>query len=226
MKKPKLAFLASHGGSNMQAIIDAIKKGDLTADPVAVISNNSESQALKRAREEGIDCFHLSGETHPDPHELDQAIVKVLKARQTDLVILAGFMKKIGPAVLTAYQGRILNIHPALLPCFGGRGMYGKRVHEAVLTAGVSYTGVTVHLVDEHYDHGPILAQTKVPVERNDTVDTLAKRVLQCEHRLYTETIARIITGEIALPSPFQPSSTDASTEDKCRRQAAAKSSG
>jgi phosphoribosylglycinamide formyltransferase 1 len=200
MKNPNLAFLASHGGSNMQAILDAISRGDLAAKPAVVISNNSDSQALKRARQENIRCYHLSNETHPDPSQLDQAIVAVLKAHQTDLVILAGYMKKIGHTVLSAYQGRILNIHPALLPDFGGRGMYGKRVHEAVLAAGAAETGVTVHLVDEHYDHGPILAQTRVPVDPDDTIDTLAARVLKCEHQLYADTIGRIITGEIRLP--------------------------
>jgi len=116
-----------------------------------------------------------------------------------DTVILAGYMKKLGPLTLQAFRGRILNIHPALLPKFGGPGMYGKRVHAAVLAAGETVTGVTVHVVDALYDHGRILAQCEVPVREGDTVDSLADRALQQEHRLYTETLRRIAAGEIVL---------------------------
>jgi phosphoribosylglycinamide formyltransferase-1 len=117
-----------------------------------------------------------------------------------DTVILAGYMKKLGPATLGAYRGRILNIHPALLPKHGGQGMYGRRVHEAVLAAGETVTGVTVHVVDEQYDHGPILAQREVTVLPGDTVDSLAARVLAQEHRLYAETLQQISDGRIPLP--------------------------
>ena len=196
-----LAFLASHGGSNMQAIIDAIKNGTLNATPVVVISNNSESTACQRAQKEGIPFYHISHTTHPDDRQHDQAILKVLQQYKTDLVVLAGYMKKIGQQTLAAYQGRILNIHPALLPKFGGKGMYGKKVHEAVLAAGESESGVTIHVIDEHYDHGPILAQRRVPVFPDDTPDRLADRVLKMEHQLYADTIGRIIAGEIVLPT-------------------------
>lgn len=183
----------------MQAIIDAIKNGQLKANPVVVISNNSDSKALQRARDEGIPCYHLSQKTHSNPNELDQTILEVLTIHHTDLVILAGYMKKIGKLILDAFQGRILNIHPALLPKFGGKGMYGGRVHEAVLAAGEKESGVTVHLVDEHYDHGPTLTQKKVPVLEDDTADSLAERVLKEEHKIYAETIGKIISGEIKL---------------------------
>jgi len=116
-----------------------------------------------------------------------------------DTVVLAGYMKQIGPETLAAYGGRMLNIHPALLPKFGGRGMYGRRVHEAVLNAGEKVTGVTVHLVDDVYDHGRVLAQCEVPVHEEDTADSLAERVLREEHRLYSETLRRIAAGEIVL---------------------------
>jgi folate-dependent phosphoribosylglycinamide formyltransferase PurN len=121
-----LGFLASHGGSNMQAIINACKEGRLDARPCVVISNNSESMALQRAKNEGIPAYHLSLQTHPDPAVLDRAILEVLRRRGVDTVILAGYMKKLGPHTLQAYRGRILNIHPALLPMFGGQGMYGR----------------------------------------------------------------------------------------------------
>jgi phosphoribosylglycinamide formyltransferase-1 len=194
----RLGFLASHGGSNMQAIIDACKAGTLDAVPRVAISNNSEAMALERARQAGIPCYHISGKTHPGAAE-DEAIVRMLRAHDADTVILAGYMKKVGPLTLEAFRGRILNIHPALLPRFGGEGLYGKRVHEAVLNAGEAVTGVTVHVVDELYDHGRILAQCHVPVRDGDTVESLAARVLQQEHQLYAATLQRIAAGEIAL---------------------------
>jgi phosphoribosylglycinamide formyltransferase-1 len=193
-----LGFLASHGGSNMQAIIDACKAGRLDAKPCVVISNNSEAMALQRAKDEGIPHYHISGATHPGPLE-DEEILRALKRHGVDTVILAGYMKMLGPATLRAYRGRILNIHPALLPKFGGKGMYGKRVHEAVLAAGEKVSGVTIHIVDERYDAGPIIAQRQVPVLPGDTADSLAERVLKHEHILYAETLQKIADGRIAL---------------------------
>ncbi|MCJ7491545.1 MAG: phosphoribosylglycinamide formyltransferase [Dehalococcoidia bacterium] len=199
MRILRLGFLASHGGSNMQAIIDACKDGRLDAEPAVVISNNSESTALERARREGIPNYHLSSATHRDPAELDAAILRTLEEHGVDLVILAGYMKLLGPRTLARYRGRILNIHPALLPKFGGKGLYGKKVHEAVLAAGERVTGVTIHLVDERYDAGPIVAQSEVPVLEGDTVDSLAARVLEREHQLFAETLQKIAVGEIDL---------------------------
>ncbi|OGB92004.1 MAG: phosphoribosylglycinamide formyltransferase [candidate division NC10 bacterium RIFCSPLOWO2_02_FULL_66_22] len=194
-----LGFLASHGGSNMQAIIDACKDGRLDARPCVVISNNSDSMALQRARNEGIPCSHISGATHPGSAE-DEEILRVLRRHAVDTVILAGYMKILGSVTLHAYRGRILNIHPALLPKFGGKGMYGKRVHEAVLAAGERVTGVTIHLIDENYDTGPIVNQCQVPVLEGDTPDSLSKRVLKHEHALYVETLQKISDGRIRLP--------------------------
>jgi phosphoribosylglycinamide formyltransferase-1 len=196
-----IAFLASHGGSNMQAIIDAVNQGQINANLVAVICNNSGSKAMRRAESENIPSYHISDLTHGSPDAADSAIVKILRKNGTDLVVLAGYMKKIGDQTLKAYQGRILNIHPALLPKYGGKGMYGKRVHEAVLESGDSVSGVTIHLIDEKYDNGPILAQEEVAVLENDTTDSLAARVLEKEHTLYAETIAKIISKEIELPA-------------------------
>lgn len=193
-----LGFLASHGGSNMQAIIDACKSGRLDAKPCVVISNNSGAMALQRAKNEGIPHYHISGATHPGPQE-DEEICRVLRRHGVDTVVLAGYMKMLGPATLGVYRGRILNIHPALLPKFGGKGMYGKRVHEAVLAAGETVTGVTIHIVDEHYDTGPIIAQCQVPVLPGDTADSLAERVLKHEHILYAETLQKIADGRIVL---------------------------
>jgi phosphoribosylglycinamide formyltransferase-1 len=198
-----LGFLASHNGSNMQAIIDACKSdrtsGHIDAKPCVVISNNSTSGALARARREGIPGYHLSGKTHPDPAQLDAATLDALLRHEVELVILAGYMKKLGPKTLAHYEGHILNIHPALLPKFGGQGMYGSRVHQAVLAAGEKETGVTVHLVDAEYDTGPIVAQRCLTVLPGDTVESLAARVLEQEHSLFVETIGKIASGEIAL---------------------------
>ena len=183
----------------MQAIIDACTSGCLEAEPRVVISNNSSSPALERARREGIPYFHLSGRTHQSPEDLDRAILETLEAHQVNLVVLAGYMKRLGRQTLSRYPGLILNIHPALLPRYGGRGMFGRRVHEAVLAAGDRVTGVTIHRVDLRYDHGEIVAQCEVPVVEGDTADSLSERVLQREHEFYVETLRRISRGEIDL---------------------------
>ena len=195
----RLGFLSSHGGTNMQAIIDACRSGRLEAEPCVVISNNSGSAALERAKGEGIPYYHLSGKTHPQPERLDAAIADALSLHGVTLVVLAGYMKLLGPRTVSGYRGRIVNIHPALLPKHGGRGLYGLAVHEAVVAARESVTGVTIHLVDEQYDQGPIVAQTEVPVLEGDTADALSERVLKREHQFYVETLQRIAAGEIDL---------------------------
>lgn len=198
-KLVRLGFLASGRGSNMQAIIEACKNGKIKAEPVVVISNNATAGALEIARRESIPAFHLSNQTHPDPNLLDQAITETLQHHHADLVILAGYMKKIGPALLGAYRNRIINIHPSLLPKFGGQGMYGIHVHEAVLAAGEKTTGATVHLVEGEYDSGRILKQREVKVMPDDTPESLAARVLEAEHMLYADVLKDIIRGKIIL---------------------------
>jgi len=198
----RLGFLASGSGTNMQAILDASRSGRLSqVEPVVVISNNSSSGALQRSSAAGLPTYHLSSATHPEPRALDEAIATALTDHDVSVVALAGYMKMIGPVTLARFRGRILNIHPALLPKYGGRGFYGRAVHEAVLAAGETESGVTVHVVDEVYDHGPILAQARVPVLTGDTPNSLAARVLEQEHTLYTETLQRIAMGEIFLGS-------------------------
>ncbi len=164
-----------------------------------MICNNSKAGALERARRAGVPALHLSGATHPGPGALDEAMVDALRRHGVGLVVCAGYMKNVGPGVLAAYPRRVVNIHPALLPRHGGPGMYGLHVHEAVLAAGDAETGVTIHLVDEVYDHGPILAQATVPVDPGDTPEGLQARVLESEHRLYPDTLRRIALGEIDL---------------------------
>ena len=198
-KRLSIGILSSHEGTNLQTIIDACKEGRLHARVRVVVCNNSGALAIERARREGIPFRHLSARTHPDPHEMDAAIASAFEEHGVELVALAGYMKKLGPRTLNRYRGRVLNIHPALLPKFGGEGMYGSRVHEAVLESGDAVSGVTVHLVDEEYDRGPIVAQREVAVLVDDTPDSLARRVLEQEHALYPETLQRIAAGEIDL---------------------------
>lgn len=199
MSKLNIALFASHGGSNAQAIIDACAAGKLDGAVAVVISNNSQSGAMERAAAADIPSYHLSSKAYPDEERLDQAVLERLLRHEVGLIALAGYMKKLGPRTLRTFAGRIVNVHPSLLPKFGGHGMYGRRVHEAVLAAGELETGVTVHLVDAEYDEGPILAQSRVPVLADDTIETLAERVLRREHEFYAETLQRIACGEIPL---------------------------
>jgi phosphoribosylglycinamide formyltransferase-1 len=177
----------------MQAVLDACQAGVLDAAIAVVISNNSRSLALERARCAGIPCYHLSGHTHPDPTALDAAMAETLDTHGVQVVVLAGYMKLLGPRTLDRYAGRIVNVHPALLPGFGGTGMYGDWVHEAVLAAGARMTGVTVHLADAEYDHGAILARRELPVEPGDTVESLRRRVQRHEGPLLVEVLQQYI---------------------------------
>ena len=196
----KIGVLASHGGSNMQAIIDEIEAGRLDAEIVLVISNNSGSGALERARRHGLPWRHLSGRHHPEPAALDEAIQTALTDAGAEVVVLAGYMKKIGARTLAAFEGRMLNIHPALLPRHGGPGMYGIHPHEAVIAAGDAESGATVHAVTADYDEGPILKQRRVPVLADDTPQSLQERVLREEHVIYAEVLADVVAGRITLP--------------------------
>jgi phosphoribosylglycinamide formyltransferase 1 len=195
----RLGILASHDGTNFQSILDRCLVGEIPAQVGVVISNNSKSGAMRRAHQFGIKTCHLSGETHPNPENLDAAITQVLCDQRVDLVVLAGYMKKLGRRLLETFKGRVINIHPSLLPAFGGKGMYGKHVHQAVLDSHCTITGVTVHVVDEAYDHGQVIAQEVVPVLKGDTADTLAHRVLQMEHRLYPSVIRQLAQGQILM---------------------------
>jgi phosphoribosylglycinamide formyltransferase 1 len=188
----RVAALASHGGSILQAVVDASRAGDLDARVVLVISNNSASGALVRAERAGIPTLHLSSATHPDADALDAAMARALTEARVDLVLLAGYMKKLGPRVLSAFHDRILNTHPSLLPKYGGKGFFGRRVHEAVLASGDRESGASVHTVTEDYDAGPVIAQTRVPVYPNDRVEDLEARVKAAERELLVTTLQRL----------------------------------
>ena len=188
-----LGILASHRGTNFQAIIDACNEGILNAKITVAISNNSNALALGRAKEAGIPAFHLSGNTHPDPNELDSSILKTLTSHDVDLVVLVGYLKKLGTRTLAHFDHRIVNIHPALLPSYGGKGMFGTKIHQAVLDNKESETGITMHYVDGEYDTGDIIAQVRVPVSQSDTVSTLEKKILQHEHEFLIATLNQLI---------------------------------
>ncbi|MFL5500745.1 MAG: phosphoribosylglycinamide formyltransferase [Gemmatimonadaceae bacterium] len=191
----RIAVLASGRGSNLQAIIDHFDSiaRERVAKVVLVASNRSDSPALIRAATASIDIASF------DVADDGAQLLELLRRFRVDLVVLAGYLKRVPPSVIREYGGRIINIHPALLPAFGGEGMYGARVHEAVIASGARESGVTVHLVDDDYDRGPIVAQWRVPVEESDTPESLAARVLAVEHVVYprvVEMVALLLTTE------------------------------
>ena len=183
----RLSLLGSGAGSTVAAVLDAVADGRIAADAALVISNNSGAGVLDVAAGHGIPTAHLSSVTHPDPSSLDAAVLAALDAAGTDLVVLAGYMKKLGPLTLAAYEGRVVNVHPALLPAYGGQGMYGDRVPAAGHAHGAAVSGATVHIVTAGYDEGPVLAQVEVPVEPGDDVASLRARVQAAEKRLLVD---------------------------------------
>jgi phosphoribosylglycinamide formyltransferase-1 len=197
-QKLKLGFLASGAGSSARAIVAAIEAGALAAEARLMVSNNKSAPALEFARQHGVPELCLP--TQADPEAADAALAEALAANGVELVVLSGYLRRLGSRTLDRYAGRVVNIHPGPLPEFGGHGMYGRRVHEAVLAAGVAESGVAIHVVDEEYDHGPVIARTVVPLHPGDTPETLEARVRAAEPAFFVETLQRIARGEIALP--------------------------
>ena len=185
----KIAIFASGDGSNFRKIYNQIQKGDIPAKIVLVVSNNPRCGAIIFACEQGLENFIVNHTRFPNSDTRDKRLLQALLKSEVELICLAGYMKLLPVEIVKEYQNRILNIHPALLPQFGGKGFYGMKVHEAVIEAGAAESGVTVHLVDEEYDHGKIIAQKKVKVQSGDTAKTLAKRVLKVEHDLYPKVV-------------------------------------
>jgi phosphoribosylglycinamide formyltransferase-1 len=190
----RLGVLISGRGSNLQAIIDAVRSGALDAAVAVVISSRADAAGLQRAREAGIETCYLSPRDHPDGDAYDRALVRTLKERGVDLVCLAGFMRLVRQPLLVAFPNRVLNIHPSLLPAFPG-----LHAQQQALEHGVRITGATVHLVTAVVDDGPIVVQAAVPVLDTDTVETLSARILIEEHRLYVEAIRLVLDGRWQL---------------------------
>jgi phosphoribosylglycinamide formyltransferase-1 len=195
----RIGVLASHEGTTLQCILDACASGRINGSVAVVISNNGHSGALRRAAAAGSPALHLSSLTHGDAASLDGAIRDALLDAAAQVVFLGGYMKRLGPRTLAAFPGRILNTHPALLPKFGGRGMFGDRVFEAVLAAREPESGASVHVVEAEYDTGAVLRQSRVSVLPGDCVESLKARVQACERELVVETLAAIASGELAL---------------------------
>jgi phosphoribosylglycinamide formyltransferase 1 len=195
MKKIKIGVLASGRGSNLQAIIDNIENGSLSAEIVVVISDHADAYALERARKYGIPAVHIGSKGYRGKREAyDALLIQELRARNAELVCLAGFMRIITPAMIKAFSNRVLNIHPALLPAFPG-----LHVQQKAIEHGVKFSGCTVHFVDEGMDTGPIIMQAVVPVLDSDTEDTLSERILKQEHVIYSRAIQLIAEGRITM---------------------------
>jgi len=192
--KTRIAVFCSGNGSNFKALFYATRNKQLAAEIVLCLSNRAQCGAMEFAEQNGIATLHISEKQFASFDEFAATMVERLKEHQIDIILLAGYMRKVPDAVVAAFPDRMLNIHPALLPKFGGEGMYGIHVHTAVLEAGETETGATVHFVNEEYDKGEILLQRTVPVLPDDTPETLAARVLACEHTLYPDALEKLLT--------------------------------
>lgn len=221
MGKVRLAVLVSGGGTNLQAIIDRIERGELDAEIAVVISSRRSAYALERAERHGLASVCLRPADFGSIAEYTTALLECLALHRAELIILAGFMSVLDRRVIAAYRNRIMNIHPALIPSFCGPGMYGERVHAAALSYGVKISGCTVMFVDEGVDTGPIILQAAVPVHDDDTVETLAERVLAQEHELYSCAIGLYAAGRLRLEGRrviIQPAGPGSSQKNKEER--------
>ena len=188
-RKKRVAVFVSGRGSNLQSLLDGIPKYGIPAEIVLVVSNKPEAFALQRAENHGIATVVFPPADFAGPEAFAGALLQRLREAEVDLICLAGFTRILPSRLLAAFPQRIINIHPALLPAFGGKGMYGMHVHRAVLASGAKYSGATVHIVTEEVDGGPIICQEVVPVKDDDTPETLAERVLEVEHRIYPQAL-------------------------------------
>ena len=190
----RIAVLASGAGSTFRHLVEKSRTGQLPAEITLMITTKAGAPVAQHAGPAGVEHLFIDG-SELDPEDVDAAICQALIEREIDLVVLAGYLRKIGPRTLAAFAGRIVNTHPAPLPAFGGPGMYGQRVHQAVLTAGVRHSAATVHLIDEDYDTGPVIAERPVLVHADDTATTLQERVQAAERDLLVSTLAALISN-------------------------------
>jgi phosphoribosylglycinamide formyltransferase-1 len=196
----RCAVFASGNGSNFQALLDRKASGELAhPDFVLMVGNNSKAGAFDRARARGISTLHIAPSHFPTEEAYVGRLSSALKDSGVELIVLAGYMKKLPPAVVAEYRNRILNIHPGLLPAFGGKGMYGLNVHRAAIEYGAKISGITVHFVDDEYDHGPVILQKAVPVLDGDDEHALAARVLEAEHEYYWQAVEAVAAGRVRV---------------------------
>ena len=193
----RIAVLISGGGTNLQAVIDACETKCISAQVVGVISNNPEAYGLERAKHHLISNHVIGKSNYPDKVSRTDALVDCLNAMKPDLVVLAGFLEILQPAFIKAFRDKIINIHPSLIPKYSGKGYYGMKVHEAVIKEGETFSGATVHFVDEHVDTGQIIIQESLRVLSDETPESLQKRVLNIEHRILVESINKCLRGEV-----------------------------
>lgn len=194
----RIAFLASNNGTAMRAVIEAIERGALAAEPCLIASNKNSSPVLQFAAEQKLVAMCIPTQGVED--DADRTLLNALCEERADLLVLSGYLRKLGPRTLSAFNGRIINIHPALLPKFGGTGMYGRRVHDAVIQAGERISGATVHLVDPEYDQGRIVAARSIPLEAQEDAASLERKVMELECALLVETLREIADGHRSLP--------------------------
>ncbi|MBP7461620.1 MAG: phosphoribosylglycinamide formyltransferase [Candidatus Delongbacteria bacterium] len=195
----RLAVLVSGRGSNLQAILDSIASGSLKAQVALVITDNSQAGALQLAHRHEIPSVVLSRRDFSTSAAYQDFIVNTLRENEIGFIVLAGYLKKVPEAVIHQFYPRIVNIHPALLPAFGGKGFYGHHVHEAVIQAGCHYSGLTIHLVTPDFDRGPVVFQYAVHVDENDTPDSLASKILVFEHRFYPVIINQLVNSRFTI---------------------------
>lgn len=196
----QIAAFGSGRGSNFQAILTAIQQSEIRGARIClVVSNNSNAGILEIARANSIPAVHLSQKQFNNESQFVDELLDTLRIHQANFIVLAGYMKQLHPRIIRTYRNRIINIHPTLLPKFGGKGMYGTSVHEAVIAAGEKFSGATVHIVDEEYDRGPIVLQKKVAVAPDDTPETLAAKVLAVEHEIYPAAVRLFAEGKIVV---------------------------
>ena len=194
----KIGFLASGNGTSARAILAAIRAGDLAAEPRLMVSNNKSAAALAFAAGEGVPTLCIP--TQADPAGADARLAAAMGAHGVELIVLSGYLRQLGPETLARYAGRILNIHPGPLPAFGGHGMYGRRVHEAVIAAGVAASEITIHVVDEEYDHGPVLFRQAIPLAPGETAESLEAKLTAREPAVFVEVLKRLAAGDLVLP--------------------------
>jgi phosphoribosylglycinamide formyltransferase-1 len=194
----KIAVFASGKGSNLESILNSIESCEIkNADIVCIISNNSNAGALEIAKQKNIPAVHISRQQYLTDAEFNVALIKKLDEFAANFIVLAGYMKMLSPTIIRKYKNRIINIHPALLPKFGGKGMYGIHVHEAAIASGDKVSGATVHFVDEEYDHGSTIMQETVNIDASETAETLAAKVLKIEHKIYPDVVQLFSEGKI-----------------------------
>ncbi len=193
-----IGVLISGNGTNLQALIDGIKERKIDGEIKLVISNKKDAYGLVRCRKENIEALFIDPKDY-DPISYNMRLVEEFRKRNVELIVLAGFLRILSKEFIKAYENRIINIHPSLIPSFSGKGYYGERVHKAVLDYGVKYTGATVHFVDEGADTGPIILQEAVPIDEKDTVDSLREKVLKVEHQLLVKAVSLYCENKLTV---------------------------